>query len=108
MARLVERDLPRCAGTGRGHTRLAVRAPDRNLLRLGTARAHRPHGHAVSATTRAECAGVQRRDRVPFAAAGGAARHLWRTCTRRPLARLSRDVSAALTYCASHADLATA
>src|SRR5438045_6248480 len=68
MARLVECEPPRRASTGGDHTRRAVRAHDRNLLRPGAARAYRPQGHAVSAATRPECAGVQRRDRVPFAA----------------------------------------
>ena len=47
---------------------------------------------------RPDCAGVQRRDRVPFAAAGGAARALWRPRTGRALARLPRDVPAALAH----------
>ena len=98
MARLVECGRPRRARTGGGHTWRAVRAHDRDLLRPRAARAHRRQGHAVSAATRPECAGVQRRDRVPFAAAGGAARDLWRPRTGRTLARLSRDVPAALAH----------
>src|SRR5215471_12698747 len=70
----------------------AVPAHDRNLLRPRAARARRPEGHAESAATGAECAGVQRHNRVPFATAGSAARHLWCARTDRALARLSRGV----------------
>src|SRR5215470_15231375 len=104
---VVECEHSRRAGTGGDHTRRAVRAHDRNLLRPSTARAHRPQGHAVSAATRTECAGVQRCDRLPFASAGGATRDLWRTRTDRALARLSRDVPAALAHCAGASDVAT-
>src|SRR5262249_11036357 len=63
-------------------------------------------GHAVSAATRTECTGIQRCDRLPFASAGGATHDLWRTLTDRALARLSRDVPAALAYCAGASDVA--
>jgi hypothetical protein len=44
------------------------------------------------------CTGVQRRDCVPFAAPCGVACDLWRTRTDRSLARLSRDIPAALAH----------
>ena len=47
----------------------AVRARDRNLRPLSTARTQTGRT-AESAATGAECAGVQRHNRVPFAAAG--------------------------------------
>src|SRR5260221_10336163 len=95
MARLVECERPQRARTSGDHAWRAVLAHDRDLLRSRATRAHRQQGHAVSAATRAVCAGVQGRGRVPFAAAGGAARDLWRARTDCALARLSRDVPAA-------------
>jgi len=106
MARLVECKHARRAGTGGHHTRRAVRAHDRSLLRPSTVRAHRPQGHTVSAATRTECAGVQCCDRLRFASAGGATPDLWRTRTDRALARLSRNVPAALAHRADASDLA--
>ena len=106
MARLVECEHSRRPGTGRDHTRRAVPAHDRNLLRPSTPREHRPQGHTVSAATRSECAGVQRCDRLPLASAGGRTRELWRTRTDCALARLSRDVPAALAHCAGASDVA--
>ena len=41
-----------------------------------------------------------------FASAGGATHDLWRTRTDRALARLSRDVPAALAHCAGASDVA--
>ena len=106
MARLVECERPRRARTSGDRTRRTVRAHDRDLLRSRATRAHRQQGHALSAATRAVCAGVQGRGRVPFAAAGGAAHDLWRADTDRPLARLSRDVPSALAHRAGAADVA--
>src|SRR5207248_7361920 len=80
----------------------------RDLLRSRAAWVHRQQGHAESAATRAMCARVRRRARVPFAAAGGAARDLWRTSTDRALAGLSRDVPAALAHRAGAQDVAPA
>ena len=50
----------------------------------------------------------KRCDRLPFAFAGGATRDLWRTRPDRALARVSRDVPAALAYCADASDVAPA
>src|SRR6516165_12173946 len=71
-----------------------------------TARAHRRQGHAASVAARSRREGVQRRDRVPFAAAGGAARDLWRAGSDRALARLSRDIPAAVAHRARASDVA--
>jgi hypothetical protein len=48
----------------------------------------------------------KRRDRVPFAAIGSATLDLYRTRPDRVVARLSRDVSAALAHRAGAADVA--
>src|SRR5262249_12518976 len=106
-ARLVECERARRASARGGHTWRAVPAHDRNLLRPRAARAHRPEGHAESTATGAECPGVQRHNRVPFATAGSAERHLWCTRTDRALGRLPRGVPAAIARCAGAPDVSS-
>src|SRR5215472_14763311 len=107
MARLVECKRRRRAGTCGNHTRRTVRAHDRNVLWTRAARTHRPQGHAVSTTTVAERPGVQRCDRVPFAAACATAHDLWHTNTYCAYARLSGYVPTALSPGAGPAKLIT-
>jgi len=99
---------PRSASAGGDHAPQAVRAHDRNLLWSCAAWARKAQGHATSATTRVECAGVQRRNRVSLTAASGATRDLWSTRADSALAWLSRDVPAALAHRAGAADIAQA
>jgi hypothetical protein len=106
MARLVECERRRRAGTSGDHTRRTVRALDRDRLWARAAWPHRQKGHAVSASTRAVCTGVQGRDRVPFAATGATGRDIYLACADRALARLSRDVPAAFTHCPGASDVA--
>jgi serine/threonine protein kinase len=81
---------------------------DRDLLRPRAARIHRQQGPALPAATRAMCPRVQRRARVPFAAAGAATHDLCCAGTDRALARLSRDVAAVLAHRAGAPDAAPA
>jgi Cupin domain len=70
------------------------------------ARVHRLQRHTLSAATRAVCAGVQRRDRVPFAAAGRSTYDLLCASTDRALAWRLRDLPAALAHRVGASDVA--
>src|SRR5262249_8531278 len=79
----LQSDSPDRAGlirqTGNSLSRARARGnSSQTLLRPRAARLYRPQGHAVSIATRAECEGVQRHHRIPFATARGTARSLWR------------------------------
>src|SRR5438046_2963266 len=75
------------------------------LARLGYTDSNGP---ALPAATRAMCARVQRRARVPFAAAGAATHDLCCARIDRALARLSRHVPAVLAHRAGAQDVAPA
>ncbi len=79
MARLVECERPRRAGTGGDHPRRAVRAHDRDLLRPRAARTHRQQGHAASRCN-------SRYVRASSATWSCSVRRRWR-CSARSLAR---------------------
>jgi quercetin dioxygenase-like cupin family protein len=75
------------------------------LARLGS---HQCQGHAGSTPTRALCAGVQRRRRVSFPAAGGPASNLRCARSHRALAWVSRDLPPALAHRAGAAGMTSA
>src|ERR1041385_99180 len=106
MARLVECGRPGRARTGGSDTGRAFPLHDRDLLRPRALGANRQQGLAVSVATCPDLASVQRRDRISFAAAGGAANDLWRTGTDPALARLQRGLPATLAHCAGASHVA--
>jgi hypothetical protein len=79
-------------------SRRALRPMIETPVRARTPRTHKRQGHAASAAARAGRARVQRRHRVPKASGGSSARDLRGPGADRALARLSRDVSAAVPH----------
>src|SRR5207248_10720408 len=81
-----------------GHAGRAFRSHDRDAVRARAPRTHECEGHAASTAPRTDRPGVQRRDRVPLAAAGNSAGSLRRARADRPPAWLTRVLSAALAH----------
>src|SRR6185503_7307355 len=71
-------------------------------------RSHKQKGHAAFTAARVVCAGVQRRDRVSFATAGGSTHALCRANSNRALARLPCDISSAFSHGSGATDIARA